>query len=141
MRMAAILKPKDVSIRVTDDRADNCDRSDFIDRVQLGLSGRTSAPELIGVKTWKGKETSLAELRGKDVLLEFWGYWCGPCVHSMPILFDLQEKFGDKGLAIIGVHVDNDGEVETADQLDQMCVASKEKLWDGRGFAISGGAN
>lgn len=87
------------------------------------------APELEGVVGWKGEKVKLADLKGKYVLLEFWGYWCGPCVHSMPVLIELHEKFADKGLAIIGVHVDIDGEVDTVAKYDERIVRIKKKLW------------
>ncbi|HTU92745.1 MAG TPA: redoxin family protein [Gemmataceae bacterium] len=87
------------------------------------------APELEGVVAWKGEKVKLADLKGKYVLLEFWGYWCGPCVHSMPVLIELHEKFADKGLAIIGVHLDIDGEVDTAAKYDDKIAPIKKKLW------------
>ncbi len=46
---------------------------------------------------------TLGELRGKVVLLDFWTYGCINCMHMMPILNQLEQKFGD-ALAIIGVH-------------------------------------
>jgi thiol-disulfide isomerase/thioredoxin len=92
------------------------------------LVGHT-APELDGVVGWKGNPTTLAGLKGKYVLLEFWGYWCGPCVQSMPVLIGLHEKFSDQGLAIVGVHVDEGGEVQTAEQLDEKIALHKKKIW------------
>lgn len=90
------------------------------------------APELEGAIAWKGKKVKLADLKGKYVLLEFWGYWCGPCVHSMPVLIELHEKFADKGLAIVGVHVDIDGEVDTPAKYDEKIAAIQKKLWRGK---------
>jgi uncharacterized protein (TIGR03067 family) len=90
------------------------------------------APELTGVVGWKGRPVKLADLRGKYVLIDFWGYWCDPCVYYMPVLMDLQEKFGDKGLAIISVHVDMDGDVDTAAKLDAKTAAIKSSLWGGK---------
>lgn len=46
---------------------------------------------------------TLGELRGKVVLLDFWTYGCINCMHMMPVLNQLEQKFGD-ALAIIGVH-------------------------------------
>ncbi|HEX3149099.1 MAG TPA: redoxin family protein [Gemmataceae bacterium] len=90
------------------------------------------APELKDVAGWKGEKVALADLKGKVVLLEFWGYWCGPCIHSMPVLFELHDKFKDKGLAIIGVHLDIDGEVDTAVKLDEKLIDIRKQLWKGR---------
>jgi thiol-disulfide isomerase/thioredoxin len=87
------------------------------------------APELEGAIAWKGEKVKLADQKGKYVLLEFWGYWCGPCVHSMPVLIELHEKFADRGLAVIGVHVDIDGEVDSVAKYDEKVVPIKKKLW------------
>jgi len=49
-----------------------------------------------------GSKPSDAELKGKMVVLECWGVHCGPCVASLPHLAELDKKFRDKGLCIIG---------------------------------------
>jgi uncharacterized protein (TIGR03067 family) len=98
----------------------------------LALLRGKPAPELTGVVGWKGEKVALAGLKGKYVLLEFWGYWCGPCVQSMPVLLELHDKFHDKGLAIVGVHLDIDGEVDTAAKLDEKLVDIRKTLWKGR---------
>jgi uncharacterized protein (TIGR03067 family) len=98
----------------------------------LALLKGKPAPELKDVVGWKGEKVMLADLKGKVVLLEFWGYWCGPCIHSMPVLLELHDKFKDKGLAIIGVHLDVDGEVDTAAKLDEKLVDVRKQLWKGR---------
>ncbi len=90
------------------------------------------APEFEGVHGWLGDPVKLADLKGKYVLIEFWGYWCGPCVHSMPVLIKLHEEFHGKGLAIVGVHVDMGGEVDTPDKLKEKIAPIKKKLWQDR---------
>ena len=45
-------------------------------------------------------------LAGKVVILDFWASWCGPCKDSFPAMNDLQKKYGDRGLVIIAVNVD-----------------------------------
>ena len=91
-----------------------------------------AAPDLAGVVAWRGPVTHLKELRGKVVLLNFWGYWCSPCVHEMPLLFDLYKQYRDKGLMIIGVHRDLGGEVGTAETLDEKDAAYVKELWNGK---------
>ena len=56
-------------------------------------------------------EVTLASLRGKAVLVDFWASWCGPCRHSFPWMNDLQKRYGDKGLAIVAVNLDKDREL------------------------------
>ena len=59
---------------------------------QMVLLEGQPAPELRDVDDWAyGSSLKLADLRGNVVLLEFWGYWCGPCVRrSLPQLFEIQ---------------------------------------------------
>jgi len=97
----------------------------------VGLKGKP-APELEGVVGWKGMPVRMADLRGKVVLLDFWGYWCGPCVAKMPVLIGLHERFADKGLAVVGVHLDVDGEVDTTAKLDERLTGIRRDLWKGK---------
>jgi uncharacterized protein (TIGR03067 family) len=90
------------------------------------------APEFSGIVGWKGKPVKLADLRGKYVLIDFWGYWCGPCVHAMPLMIDLDDRYKDKGLAVLSVHVDVDGDVDTAAKLDEKIAGYKSSLWGGK---------
>ena len=56
----------------------------------------------------------LTEFRGKVVVLDFWASWCVPCRRSIPWMNDMQEKYGDDGLIIIGVNMDSDPAAATA---------------------------
>ena len=63
------------------------------------------APELVGIDGWINSEPlSLAALRGKVVLVDFWTYTCVNCIRTFPYLKAWHEKYADDGLAIIGVH-------------------------------------
>jgi RNA polymerase sigma factor (sigma-70 family) len=95
-----------------------------------GLKGN-SAPALNGILGWKGREIRLADLKGQYVILAFWGYWCAPCVGEMPVLFKLHERYGKDGLAIIGIHFDPNGEVDTPAKLDERIASVRKTRWDG----------
>jgi thiol-disulfide isomerase/thioredoxin len=50
------------------------------------------------------KPISLADLKGKVVLVDFWTYSCINCIRTIPYLVDWNEKYADRGLVIVGVH-------------------------------------
>jgi thiol-disulfide isomerase/thioredoxin len=50
-----------------------------------------------------GKDVRLSDFKGKTVLLDFWGSWCGPCRASNPHLKKLYEKYQSKGFEIIAI--------------------------------------
>ncbi|TCC98520.1 TlpA disulfide reductase family protein [Pedobacter hiemivivus] len=54
-------------------------------------------------KDLNGKTVSLSDFKGKYVILDFWGSWCGPCRQNNPHMKDLYEKYKDKGVNIIGI--------------------------------------
>ena len=67
--------------------------------------GRVRAPELGNRRGWLNTEgsLSLAALRGKIVLLDFWTYGCINCIHIIPDLKRLEAKYPNN-LVVIGVH-------------------------------------
>lgn len=63
-----------------------------------------SAPELADVDKWfGGSPQTLANMRGKVVLLDFWATWCVPCLDAFPALTEWNETFKKDGLEILGV--------------------------------------
>lgn len=85
----------------------------------LGFISTANAAELIPITqaqeapllnqrlpAMKGGEMALADLQGKVVLVDFWASWCGPCRESFPWLNNMQEKYAEQGLVIVGVNLD-----------------------------------
>jgi DNA-binding beta-propeller fold protein YncE len=78
--------------------------------------GKVRAPELAGARGWLNtdKPLSIAALKGKVVLLDFWTYGCINCIHIIPDLKRLEAKYGNN-LVVIGVHsakFDNEKETD-----------------------------
>ena len=51
----------------------------------------------------EGNQVSMNQFKGKVILLNFWGTWCGPCRVEIPDFVKLTEKYKDQGLEIVGV--------------------------------------
>ena len=64
-----------------------------------------TAPEFAGLKNWMNSPPlRMSGLRGKVVLVDFWTYGCVNCVNTLPHVVRLQQKYGNKGLVIVGIH-------------------------------------
>ncbi len=91
------------------------------------------APGFRDVLSWKnGGPYQPEDFRGQYLLIDFWGHWCGPCLDNMPGLMDLHSKYHDKGLVIIGIHVDNGDGVDSVAELNSRLSAARENLWGGK---------
>lgn len=69
---------------------------------------RRAAPEF-ALKDADGKTVRLSHYRGKVVLLDFWATYCGPCKIEIPWFKEFERQYKDKGFAVIGVAMDEDG--------------------------------
>jgi len=61
------------------------------------------------LKDAEGKSVSLEDYKGKVVLLNFWATWCGPCKIEIPWFVAFEQKYKDKGFAVLGVAMDEEG--------------------------------
>jgi thiol-disulfide isomerase/thioredoxin len=92
--------------------------------LSVALEPRPSVEEMVRMehvgkfaKPWTGLEkvagnapSSLAALRGKVVVVDFWATWCGPCRLTAPILSALQARYGAQGLSVVGITTDDGAE-------------------------------
>ncbi len=83
-------------------------------------------------KDLDGKPLSIANDKGKIVLIDFWATWCGPCVHELPNVQKVYADNHDKGFDIIGISLD-----ENKDKLTSF-LQEKNMTWpqyfDGQGW-------
>jgi len=68
----------------------------------------------------EGKSISLADFRGKVVVLDFWATWCPPCKREIPDFIDLQKEYGSRGVQIVGIALDEPEKVRAFAQQNGM---------------------
>jgi len=99
-------------------RAKSEDKQDLIlrrgsvtDRTRLNALEGKVAPDLT-VTSWTNSngEMRLEDFRGKVVLLDFWGKWCGACLKALPKLRELHDMYHKQGLVIVSIHSTDDAE-------------------------------
>lgn len=88
-----------------------------------------------------GKNISIADFKGKYVLVDFWASWCGPCRKENPNVVQAFEKFKSKNFTILGVSLDKEKtdwvEAIKADQLNWSHM-SDLKFWDSESVSVFG---
>lgn len=79
---------------------------EFEDRLRLAFVGR-SAPEIAGMITFQGEVSSLKELRGQVIILEFWASFCQVCRIMGPTLDQWHRHYLGRGAQVVGITVDS----------------------------------
>ena len=68
-------------------------------------AAQSTAPNFTGISNWfNSAPLSMAGLRGKVVLVDFWTYGCVNCVNTLPHVTELYAKYKDRGLVVVGIH-------------------------------------
>src|SRR6476619_4372452 len=69
----------------------------------------SKVPPDVDVRTVDGRTIKLSEYRGKVLVMDFWATWCHPCRLETPQLARLAKENRDRGLEVIGLHIDDRG--------------------------------
>jgi cytochrome c biogenesis protein CcmG, thiol:disulfide interchange protein DsbE len=70
------------------------------------LAKGQAAPDL-QLKDVDGRVVKLSDFHGKVIVLNFWAMWCPHCVHELPDFVELERKYKDRGLEVLGVTMDD----------------------------------
>jgi thiol-disulfide isomerase/thioredoxin len=82
-----------------------CDEVSRAAPIRVAAATEVTAPDFTGISNWfNSKPLSIADLRGKVVLVDFWTYGCVNCVNTLPHVTELYAKYRDRGLVVVGVH-------------------------------------
>jgi thiol-disulfide isomerase/thioredoxin len=77
---------------------------------ESGGMANGATPEInVQIPTLDGASASIDQYKGKVVLVNFWATWCAPCRTEIPWLIEFNQKYGPKGLVILGVAMDDAG--------------------------------
>ncbi len=92
---------------------------------------REPAPALSG-ETTTGKKLNVADYRGKVVIINVWGSWCGPCIAEAPNFAKVANEDKDKGVQFIGINT-RDSEKSQATQFEEQHQVPYPSLFDPTG--------
>ena len=99
---------------------------------------RKPAPEF-SLKDANGQTVHLSDYKGKVVLLDFWATWCGPCKIEIPWFMEFETQLKDRGFAVLGVSMDEDGWNAVKPYIQQLKVNYRVLLGNDQVGEIYGG--
>lgn len=79
-----------------------------IPKAATPASARKQAPDF-SLRDANGMPIRLADFKGRVVVLDFWATWCHGCKLEIPWFMEFEDRYGQKGLSVIGVSMDDDG--------------------------------
>src|ERR1700674_3516035 len=79
--------------------------------VSVAGAPQAKAPHDPLVIDLQGYKKSVQQHRGKPLLMTFWATWCEPCRDEYPMLNELAKQYGPKGLQVVGVNFNDDGDL------------------------------
>ncbi len=110
---------------------ENMEKQKEAKKIQKSLAEGTPFPDF-EEKGLDGKPLSIANYKGKVVLVDFWATWCGPCIAELPNVMKAYESHHAKGFEIIGISLDQD------EKKLKTFIEDKKMTWpqffDGKGW-------
>ncbi len=97
---------------------------------ELNLRGK-AAPGF-ALTTLDGKKVSLADYKGRPVLVNFWATWCAPCKLEMPWFEEFHSQYAGQGFEILGIAEDDAGKDQIAKAAKKLGVTYPILLTDGK---------
>nr|WP_256176932.1 TlpA disulfide reductase family protein [Kitasatospora aureofaciens] len=98
------------------------------------IGKREDAPDISG-ETLEGQQAKLSDYRGKVVVLNVWGSWCGPCRAEAKYLQAISEKYKDQGVQFLGVNT-RDSEKTNAIRFEQEQGVTFPSIYDPAGTQL-----
>jgi cytochrome c biogenesis protein CcmG/thiol:disulfide interchange protein DsbE len=74
----------------------------------VGRAGELRPAPDFSLTDLAGNRLHLSDYRGHVVLLDFWATWCDPCKREIPHFVEMQNRYGPRGLQVIGISMDDD---------------------------------
>lgn len=91
-----------------------------------------SDPVPFSTKDMDGKDVSVADYKGKVLLIDFWATWCGPCMAELPHVLETYQEFHDQGFEILGISLDRDTDKDKLVQTIKDRGMSWRHVYDGK---------
>jgi len=92
--------------------------------ISLMCGAQGAAPQAPAFELYdtKGQALSLDQFKGQVLVLNFWATWCPPCRAEIPDFASVYDEYKDKGLAMIGVSLDNMTEEDLGPYIEELAI-------------------